>query len=205
YLKRLLKGRCPLRGAGMRAGGMGRLVLMMSVVWEAVEKKAKKDIPATGKTNAQLASFDHLMTSFLTKNPNVPGAALAVARDGKIVYARGFGYADKDKEEPVAPPALFRIASISKPFTAVAILQLVERGKLKLDDRVFAVLHLKEPNDPKVKFDERWKKVTIRQLLQHTGGWDRDKKDGIDPMFQSPAIVKELKVPPPAGPDAIIE
>ena len=54
-----------------------------------------------------------------------------------------------------------------------------------LDDRVFDVLQLKAPDDPKVKFDARWRQVTIRHLLQHTGGWDRTKS--FDPMFRSPA------------------
>jgi CubicO group peptidase (beta-lactamase class C family) len=162
------------------------------------------DVPATGKTGPPFASFDQMMIAFLKRNHEVPGAAIAVARDGKIVYSRGFGFADKEKKELVEPQSLFRIASVTKPLTAVAILQLVERGHLKFDDHVFNVLKLKAPNDSKIAFDERWKKVTIRQLLQHTGGWDRDKKRGFDPMFRSPAIVQELHMAPPAEPDAII-
>jgi CubicO group peptidase (beta-lactamase class C family) len=100
------------------------------------------------------------MTTFVHKN-DLPGAALAVAKDGRVVYSRGFGFADREKKEPVRPNSLFRIASISKPITAAAILQLVERKKLKLDDKVFEVLELVEPNG--AKFDGRWKKVTILQ------------------------------------------
>jgi CubicO group peptidase (beta-lactamase class C family) len=127
---------------------------------------------------------------------------LAVARNGRIVYTRGYGYADRDKKEPVEPNALFRIASISKPFTAVAVLQLVQSGKLNLDDKVFQVLELKAPEDFAVPLDERWKKVTILHLLQHRGGWDRDKS--FDPMFRSPDICQEMKVAPPADQEAII-
>ncbi len=64
-------------------------------------------------------------------------AALAIARHGRIVYARGFGYADQQSRKPVEPGSLFRIASISKPFTSAAILQLQERGKLRLNDHAF--------------------------------------------------------------------
>ena len=64
------------------------------------------------------------------------------------------------------------------------------------------MLELKAPRGPKAKFDDRWKKVTILHLLQHRGGWDRDKS--FDPMFRSPTICEELKVEPPADPDAII-
>ena len=56
-------------------------------------------------------------------------------KDGRLVYARGFGYADIGKKQPVTPKSLFRIASISKPITAVAILQLVEKKELSLDDK----------------------------------------------------------------------
>src|SRR5436305_11443527 len=69
---------------------------------------ADQEIPATGKTDKRLSQFDRLMTDFLREH-QVPGAALAVARNGKIVYARGFGYADVAKKESVDPDALFRI------------------------------------------------------------------------------------------------
>jgi N-acyl-D-amino-acid deacylase len=142
------------------------------------------------------------MTEFLRKNPAIPGAALAVGRNGKVVYARGFGYADLDRSQPVQPDALFRIASVSKPLTAVAVLQLVERGQLRLDAKVFDVLGLRRPTENGVQFDERWRTVTIQQLLHHTGGWDRD--ESFDPMFMSPPICKELAVAPPAVPRDII-
>src|SRR5262249_31395645 len=98
--------------------------------------------------------------------------------------------------EAVESTALFRIGSISKPITAVAILQLVERGKLSLDAGVWELLRLSEPSD------RRWKRVTIRHLLQHTGGWDRD--ESIDPMFRSAEIARALRVPQPATPAHII-
>ncbi|HMF18691.1 MAG TPA: serine hydrolase domain-containing protein [Gemmataceae bacterium] len=161
--------------------------------------KKGKPIHVTGQANADLASFDDMMLSFMAKQ-NVPGAALAVTRDGMLVYARGFGMADQ--MGPVAPRAQFRIASISKPITAVAIMKLIQEGKLKLDDRAFAVLKL-QPFLPKGrKRDPRLKDITVRELLHHTGGWDRDKS--FDPMFQSVKIAQAFKSPPPAHPDQII-
>ena len=158
-------------------------------------------VPATGRVDRWPASFDHLMTDFLAEH-ELPGAALAVSRFGRLVYSRGFGYADRETKEVVQPDALFRIASVSKPLTSVAVLQLAERGRLKLDDLVFDVLKLQEPKEKGIVFDPRWKAVTILHLLQHRGGWDRDKS--FDPMFRSPAIVMELNVPPPADPAATI-
>jgi CubicO group peptidase (beta-lactamase class C family) len=157
--------------------------------------------PTTGRASPYLASFDRLLVGFLHER-ELPGASLAVARYGRLVYARGYGYADQETKEPVQPNSLFRIASVSKPLTAVAVLQLVERGRLRLDDPAFDVLQLEEPAENGVSFDERWRRVTILHLLQHRGGWDRGKS--FDPMFRSATIVKQLKVEPPAKPQDII-
>ena len=93
------------------------------------------------------------MQSFLREQEKPPGAALAVARHGRLVYARGFGLADREGTEPVEPRSLFRIASISKPITATAIMQLVERQKLPLDAKVIEVLGLSVPADERVEPD----------------------------------------------------
>src|SRR5262245_651478 len=63
----------------------------------------------------------------------IPGLAVAVAVDGKIVYSEGFGYADLEERVPVWPTTKFRIGSVSKPLTSVALVVLVEQGKLELD------------------------------------------------------------------------
>ena len=162
---------------------------------------AADKLPETGKQFPALASFDELMREFVREN-EIPGAALAVVKDGRLVYARGFGYANRKRKEPVRPDSLFRIASISKPLTAVATLQLIEQGKLKLDDRVFKLLphraHL--PQDGEV--DPRLNQITLAHLMRHQGGWDRG--ESIDPMFHSIEIATALGKQPPANPDDII-
>jgi len=179
------------------------LLVTVSVIgWPVVAEPPAKVIPATGSADKRLAPFDKLMTDFLKAHPKVPGAALAVAGNGKLVYGRGFGYADRERKQPVQPNSLFRIASVSKPFTAVAILQLVERSKLKLNDKVFDVLQLQPPKGRGANFDPRWRQVTIQHLLQHTGGWDSDK--GFEPMGDHATICKELNIALPAGPSDII-
>jgi N-acyl-D-amino-acid deacylase len=181
----------------------GALLLLLTAQAELPKERADAGLPVSGKANPNLASFDRVMEKVVREH-HVPGAALAVARNGRIVYARGYGYADRDNKEPVEPNSLFRIASVTKPFTAAAVLELVQSGKLRLNDKVFHVLELKAPlpDSPEVKFDERWKSVTILDLLQHRGGWDSEKS--FDPMFRSPAICKEMKVEPPANQEAII-
>jgi CubicO group peptidase (beta-lactamase class C family) len=159
------------------------------------QQRRPGDLAISGIAHPELASFDALMTTFVQEQ-QVPGAVLAVTKDRRLVYARGFGWANRQRQQAVQPAALFRIASLSKPITAVAVLQLVERHKLMLDTKVWDVLRLSEPADA------RWKQVTIVHLLQHTGGWDRAKS--FDPMFRSVRIAHTLNVSPPAEPQHII-
>jgi CubicO group peptidase (beta-lactamase class C family) len=107
------------------------------------------------------ADVDEFVTNYLERN-GLPGASIVVVKDGKLVYEKGYGH---DSEgEPITEKSLMRIGSVSKSFTAFAVLQLVDEGKIQLDDPV--VKHL-----PEVKLDDsRWNQVTIRQLLSHTSG-----------------------------------
>jgi len=146
-----------------------------------------------------LASFDRAMEDFIAAR-GMPGGALAVVKDGRLVHARGYGWADKEKQQRVEPTSLYRIASISKPVTGVAVLKLVEQGKLKLDDRAFDLVP-QQPL-PGAKPDARLRGITIRQCLQHTGGWDRDKS--YDPMFRPKVIADAAKEAAPASASAVI-
>ena len=158
-------------------------------------------IVSTGKKFPELKPFDELMEGFVRDN-EIPGAALAVAKDGRLVYARGFGHADIEQQHPVQPESLFRIASISKPFTAVATLQLVEQGKLRLNDSVFGLLPHKPHLATGDTVDPRLGQVTIAHLLRHQGGWNR--KESIDPLFHSIEIASVLDKSPPATQDDVI-
>jgi N-acyl-D-amino-acid deacylase len=158
-------------------------------------------IPVSGEERPELAAFDDWMKAFMHEH-GIPGGQLAIVRQGRLVYARGFGSADRDAQEPVLPESLFRIASVSKPITAVAVLTLVEKGKLKLDDKVLDHLHYEPHLEDGAQFDERWKQVTIEQCLSHTGGWDREKS--YDPMFQAVRMARSLKVDLPILPEHII-
>ncbi len=155
----------------------------------AAEETPPAEIPAVGDTSPALAPLDRWMQGFMTKHA-VPGGQLAVTRRGKLVYERGFGLADRDHQEPVALSSLFRIASISKPITAVAILRLLQAQKLMLDDKVVDILKLEPHLAPDAKPDERWADITIAHCLTHTGGWNRDKS--YDPMFAFDRISKAL-------------
>ena len=162
------------------------------------ERPARAEIPLSGTPVPELTALDEIMAGLLSDH-EVPGASLAVSKDGRLIYARGFGWADSEHKEPVQPDSRFRIASISKPITAVAIFQLIEQGKLRLDDRVLDLLKLQ----PTETGDPRLATVTVRQCLEHTGGWDRD--NSFDPMFRSVLIARTLKQEPPAKPQDVIQ
>lgn len=98
---------------------------------------------------------------------NVPGLSVAVSIDGEIVLAKGYGYADRAQQRKVTQDTLFQAASISKPITAVRVLQLAEQGKINLDTDVNQYLsQWKVPYLPK----NGTEKVTARRLLSHTAG-----------------------------------
>jgi CubicO group peptidase (beta-lactamase class C family) len=157
----------------------------------------------TGSANPKLTGYDELMNGFM-RDHKPPGASLAVAYRGRLVYARGFGHADVEKKEAVQPNSLFRIASISKTFTSAAVLHLIEKGHLKLDDKVFKILNIEPHLEPGAKIDPRLHDVEVQHCLHHTAGWDRDKS--FDPMSAETAevIAKSLKVPLPINPRQIV-
>jgi N-acyl-D-amino-acid deacylase len=146
-----------------------------------------------------LSAFDQSITGLMAKY-NLPGATIAVARDGKLVIARAYGLADREHHVPTQPDSLFRIASISKTLTSTAILKLVDEGRLTLDTKVFPLLDQLQPPNGKQP-DPRLVNITVRQLLQHTGGWDTAVED---PLALAPDAARELNVPAPVGPDDLI-
>lgn len=156
-----------------------------------------EEVPISGISSSETRSVDTNIVEFLKKH-QVPGVSVAMTVKGELKYARGFGFADVENQEHALPSSLFRIASLSKPITAVAILQLVERKRLNLDDKVFTILDQFEGEIQASgkRFDDRIRAVTIRHLLQHRGGWDRGVS--FDPMFQSVRFASELKVAAPA-------
>jgi N-acyl-D-amino-acid deacylase len=148
---------------------------------------AAEEISRTGTEVKELDCFDRNITE-LMKKYELPGATVAVAKDGRLVYARGFGWADRKNRVRMQPTALMRIASVSKPITAAAILLLVERGLLRLKDPILPYLK-KFGADSEKHLDPRWRQITIDHLLRHTAGFDRDKS--FDPMF-----IPQLPKPP---------
>ena len=116
---------------------------------------------------------------------NVPGMAVAIARNGRLEFSAGFGSADKDAGAPVSDNSRFRIASLSKPITSTAIFSLIEAGAIRLDDRVFGEGGVLGNRYGPLR-DPRVANITVDHLLTHTGGgWPNDRHD---PMFSEPRL-----------------
>src|SRR5262245_24954036 len=127
--------------------------------------------PAPELTKADFETFlDALIPSQL-RNRNIAGAVVSVVKDGQVLFQKGYGYADVEEKKPVIPDqTLFRPGSISKLFTATAVMQLVEQGKLDLDRDINDYLDFAIPKT----YPEP---VTLRQLLTHTGGFEEILKN----------------------------
>jgi D-alanyl-D-alanine carboxypeptidase len=142
---------------------------------------------ANARSQAQLPlemqqKIDKVAHDALAKT-GVPGASVAIVKDGQIAYLHAYGYARLDPETPATPEMRYSIGSISKQFTAAAILLLQEQGKLSLDDKVSKFIA------GLTRADE----VTIRQLLSHTSGYqDYWPQDYVMPMMLQPVDARKI-------------
>lgn len=140
-----------------------------------------------------ISIVDQSIQNFIRK-AKIRGASLAVVKDGSIVYAKGYGYANTQDKTPVEPYHLFRIASVSKLITATGIMQLVQNGQLSLDQKVFGPEGiLNEPAYSGYR-DPRYEKITVKMLLNHSAGWSGKR---ADPMFSKELIARVLNKPLP--------
>ena len=110
--------------------------------------------------SAQTDQIDNYIQFEMNKR-QIPGLALVVIRDGKVIKMKGYGFANLEHDVPVKPDTVFELASVTKQFTAAAVMLLVEEGKVKVEDPISQYL----PNAP-----EHWKDIAVRHLLTHTSG-----------------------------------
>ncbi|MEO8174617.1 MAG: serine hydrolase domain-containing protein [Sediminibacterium sp.] len=130
--------------------------------------------------NDSIPQVDTVVARFMKKY-NVPGMSIAISKDGKLVYTKGYGYANTATGEKVTPAHLFRIASVSKPITSAAIMQFLETDCISLDSKVFGDDGILGNDYGVPPPNSNIKNITVHQLLQHTsGGWANDSHD---PMF----------------------
>lgn len=138
--------------------------------------------PGTLDTEANQPSIGEQLDPYLEAAiaaHDIPGLTIAVVRDGEVAYEQAFGVESLDTGEPLSSNHLFHFASVSKPFVATAVMQLVEQGKVELDQKVTHYLPYFELADP------AYQEITVRQMLDHTSGmpdvedyeWDKPQTD----------------------------
>jgi N-acyl-D-amino-acid deacylase len=148
-----------------------------SLLWTPATADPRGPAPAGNPPRRDFASLEPLMEQFVERR-HIAGASMAVAYQGRIVSDRGYGLADVATRQPVEPQTLFSIASVTKSFTAVGVLKLVEQGKLDLNARVVNVLtDLRPPRGQRI-VDPRFRQITVHQLLFHGSGLPHDSKGG---------------------------
>lgn len=150
----------------------------------------------TGIYVAELKGFDTRMKTILTKY-SVTGGQLAVTYQGRLVYNRGFGLADSQTQQLVQPNSIFRVASVSKAITSVALMHLYETGQVKLDDKVFGNNGILNDTFYQNAIDPRVYTITVRQLMSHSAGYLFVFPS--DPVFQTYNISIAMGVAPPTN------
>lgn len=161
---------------------------------------ARGDGPPAGQAADLGTRFDPILNGLLERF-SLPGAGFAIVKDGRLVFARGYGFADVAAGRPVEPTTRFLLASVSKSITAATVLKLYQDGRLKLEDRAFGILDDIKPMDP-ATVDPRTAQITVLDLLYHAGGWDRQTSG--DPLTFGPRVARALGVPEPIGPRDLV-
>jgi N-acyl-D-amino-acid deacylase len=156
--------------------------------------------PITGDAVPAFRPVDDAILRFMDTTGS-QAATVALSRDGKLLYGRGYGWRDAGKRTPTQPDTRMRIASVTKPITAAEVKKLVQEGKLSLGTRVFPLLGIKPYNGK--DGDTRLNAVTVGHLVEHRGGWDRDTS--YDPMFRRAEIAKALGLKAGVTPVNVIE
>jgi CubicO group peptidase (beta-lactamase class C family) len=128
--------------------------------------------PTEARTDKAIEQMADAVVPELLRERKIPGAAVAVLTGDKVVFAKGYGVADLEKQIPVTTATVFQLASTTKPLTAAVIMRLVEEKKLSLDERIKQYL---------AWLPKQYEAVTIRQLLTHTSGVRRDlRRENVD-------------------------
>ncbi|MBD2701862.1 serine hydrolase [Spirosoma sp. BT702] len=161
-----------------QSSGQSAIDLSKPVLYRVIaEDKTTKDYEVTGISIDQ--TIDNLLQKFMTQY-SVTGLSFSMTRNERLVYSKGYGLADKSTNEAVNVNSLFRVASVSKPITAIAIMKLIEEGKLSLDSKVFGAGSIFGTKYGAAPYLSGYESITVKQILEHTSGLATN--DSNDPM-----------------------
>ena len=174
------------------AGVFGQAPTQSPVTPDAPSQVPSPPGRARELTAADVETFIDGILPLQLKRDDIAGATVAVVKDGKLLFAKGYGYADVETKKPVyAQETLFRPGSVSKLFTWTSVMQLFEQGKLDLDRDVNEYLDYKIP-------DAFGKPITLKNILTHTPGFEEQIKDLIITDSSKPDLGQYLKTHIPA-------
>jgi CubicO group peptidase (beta-lactamase class C family) len=165
---------------------IARVILALALVVASVGQVQAQGLPRAGApedvglSSARLGRLSAAIRAGVDRG-EIPGAVIVIGRKGKVAYLEGFGFRDREAQAPMAPDAIHRIASMTKPLVSIATMMLVEEGRLALTDPV--ALHLPEMKDVKVGVEKKdasgkvelvleapQRPMTVQDLLRHTSG-----------------------------------
>ncbi len=151
-------------------------LLLLTIKLSAATTQMQTYLPPSFKDDQRLVNIEKILPEIdaiykqQAETEHYPGYAYGIVLDGKLIAAGSGGYSDLQRKIPATPQSMFRIASMTKSFTAMAILKLRDEGKLRLDDPV--TMYIPELNQQKLTLDSP--PITIRDLLTHTAGFPTD-------------------------------
>jgi CubicO group peptidase (beta-lactamase class C family) len=149
----------------------------------------------------QTTTLDQQIDRFL-KRWEIKGASIAIMKDEKLIYAKGYGWADQENNERTDVRHIFRLASVSKLITAVAIMKLREEGRLSLEDKIFGEGAILDSPEFSRYRDKRVTRITVEHLLRHKGGFSNRAGD---PLFSLAIIKDRLKLDRAVTEDELIQ
>lgn len=193
----------------------GVLVVILNIL---VKCSDGEDCPTEVEETEEYISINHLISNDMSdaestkkldnyvekflKRWEIKGGSLAIMKGGKLVYAKGYGWADEEDTLKTGPGNIFRVASLSKLITATAIMKMVEDSLLSLDDKVFGEEGILNEEQFSKYRDKRVPRITVEHLLRHKGGFATYRGD---PLFCTREIMIWEKLDTVPDMDRVIE
>jgi len=157
--------------------------------------------PGSGPIVPELAPLEQAMTNFLAAH-NFEAGTLALMKDSKLVFRQGYGWRDTNFTKVIHPDNLFRLASVTKTLTASAIYKLIAAGKFTTNTAIYSYLGI--PPWGGVLGDSRITNITVQNLLDHSGGWNKNTSPVGEAMLKTILITTNMGLDHPANPTNII-
>ncbi|MBL4676788.1 MAG: serine hydrolase, partial [Mucilaginibacter sp.] len=180
-----------LVGANAQTSGVSAVDFTNPVTYTIkAEDASTKDytVTVTSEVVMSLAAVDDQVSTFMARY-SIPALSIAITKDEKLVYVKSYGLSDKEQNTKATNQDLYRLASLSKQITSIAIMKLLDQGKINLDAKVFGAGGILGTEYGTQPYKTGITDITVSQLLHHTsGGW---ANDGNDPMFSNPTMTAQ--------------